>query len=299
MEASFLTQFMLPAALALIMFGMGLTLTVGDFIRLWKMPRPVFVGLCGQLLLLPLIAYGIAIVFDLSESLAIGLMILAACPGGTMSNVISHLARANLALSVTLTAITTFVCVFSTPFIIQLAISQFGQQPDQSFSLLNTTLGLIVISLLPVVLGIVIRHYFPAAAQRREATFRRFSAVFMLFMIVAILIQERHSLASSLSQMFTATITLNFAAIAVGVLLARLFCLSLRDTVTLGIEVGIQNASMAILIAVSFLQAPAYATSAGVYGLTMYIGTVLLVWFANLVRGRAQPAGRGASSGIE
>jgi len=113
MEASFLTQVMLPLVLALIMFGMGLSLTFEDFQRLWKMPRSVFVGLFGQLLLLPILAYAIVIAFDLSASLAIGLIILSACPGGTMSNVISHLARANLALSVTLTAITTIACVFS------------------------------------------------------------------------------------------------------------------------------------------------------------------------------------------
>jgi len=113
MEASFLTQIMLPATLAVIMFGMGLSLTTDDFVRLWKMPKPIFVGLAGQLVLLPMLAYGIAIAFGLSEDLAIGLIILSACPGGTMSNVISHLAKANLALSVTLTAITTIICVFT------------------------------------------------------------------------------------------------------------------------------------------------------------------------------------------
>ena len=213
-------------------------------------------------------------------------MILAACPGGTMSNVISHLARANLALSVSLTAITTVICVFSTPFIIQLAISEFGQKPDQAFSLLSTTIGLVFITLLPVLAGIAVRHKFPEAAMRREVMFRRFSGLFMLFMIIAILIQERASLMASLSQMFGATIALNLVAIGVGVLLARLFCLTARDGVTLGIEVGIQNASMAILIAVTFLQTPAYATSAGVYGITMYIGAALLIWLSKVNRAR-------------
>jgi len=286
MEASFLTQVMLPLVLALIMFGMGLSLTFEDFQRLWKMPRSVFVGLFGQLLLLPILAYAIVIAFDLSASLAIGLIILSACPGGTMSNVISHLARANLALSVTLTAITTIACVFSTPFIIGLAISEFGDTSSDSFSITGTSLGLIVITLLPVLAGIGVRRKFPEQAIRREVLFRRFSGIFMVLMIAAILIQERDMLMSSFSQMFWATTTLNLVAIGVGILLAKSFRLSSTDGVTLGIEVGIQNASMAILIAVTFLQSPAYATSAGVYGITMYIGGALLIALSKFTQAR-------------
>lgn len=288
MEASFLTQIMLPAVIALIMFGMGLSLTVEDFVRLWKMPRAVFVGLFGQLLILPLLAYGVAVVFGLPSELAIGLMILSACPGGTMSNVISHFARANLALSVTLTAITTVVCVFSTPFIIGIAIREFGVGSGSDFSLLGTSIGLFVVTLLPVFLGVEIRRRFPETSMRTEVFFRRFSAVFMLLMIGAILIQERDILVTSFTKMFGATLALNLLAIVVGVVLAICFRLSARDGVTLGIEVGIQNASMAILIAVTFLQVPGYATSAGVYGLTMYIGAVLLVGFARMVKSETQ-----------
>ena len=280
MESSILTQVLLPLVLAIIMFGMGLSLTKDDFTRLWQVPKPVFAGLLGQILLMPGLAFVIAFGFSLEPPLAIGLMILAACPGGTTSNVICHLARANLALSVTLTAISTLICVFSTPFIIKFAMGQFGQQFDQDFSLTNTILGLIVITLLPVLSGIWVRHKYPNAAMRREHFFRRFSGVFMLVMIIAILIQERELLASSFEHMFGATIALNLASIAVGVAIARAFALNARDTVTLGIEVGIQNASMAMLIAVTFLQQPEFATSAGVYGLTMYLGATLLVIMA-------------------
>lgn len=284
MEYSFLTQVMLPLVLAMIMFGMGLSLTKDDFLRLWKIPRTVVVGLFGQLILMPVIAYGVAIFFELSAPLAIGLMILAACPGGTMSNVISHLARANLALSVTLTAITTVVCVFSTPFIIKFSIEHFGSGTDTDFSLASTTLGLIFITLLPVLAGIWVRQKYPNAAMRREPAFRKFSGFFILAMIVAILIQERDILMSSFSQMFGASVSLNLLSIAAGLVLAKLFHLTPRDSITLGIEVGIQNASMAILIAVTFLEAPDYATAAGVYGLTMYLGAALLVIMAKRIK---------------
>lgn len=284
MEYSFLTQVMLPIVLAMIMFGMGLSLTKEDFLRLWKIPRTVIIGLFGQLIFMPIIAFAVAVFFELSAPLAIGLMILAACPGGTMSNVISHLARANLALSVTLTAITTVVCVFSTPFIIKFSIAHFGTDTDTNFSLASTTIGLIFITLIPVLAGIWVRQRYPNAAMRREPGFRKFSGFFILAMIVAILIQERDILMSSFSQMFGASISLNLASIAAGLALAKLFRLTQRDSITLGIEVGIQNASMAILIAVTFLEAPDYATAAGVYGLTMYLGAAILVLMARRIK---------------
>jgi len=279
MQDSVLTQVLLPAILAVVMFGMGLSLTRADFSRLWQTPKPIFIGLVGQILLLPILAWGIAVLFNLSAELAIGLMVLAACPGGTTSNVISQLARANLALSVSLTAVTTLICVFTTPWIIQFAIQQFAADQVQSFSLLNTSLGLMLLTLLPVILGIAFRDRWEQRALAIEGIFRKISLLFMVALIIAIVIQEFEMLLASFDKIFWATLALNFAAIATGVWLAKLTGLALPEKVTLGIEVGIQNASMAILIAITFLSSPAYATSAGVYGVTMYIGAVFLaVW---------------------
>lgn len=282
MQVSILTQVLLPAVLALIMFGMGLSLTKADFTRLLEMPRAIILGLFGQVMLLPALAYATAVAFDLSPELAIGIMILSACPGGTMSNVISHLSRANLALSVSLTGITTLICVFSTPWIIHFSISAFADTKGQSFSLLSTSVGLIFITFLPVLIGIGMRHKYPEIALRLEPRFRKLALAFMVVMIVAIVIQERDTLISSFSQVFWATLTLNIVAIIVGVLLGKSFKLPHREQITLGIEVGIQNASMAILIAITFLKSPAFATAAGVYGLTMYLGAGLLVVYAKL-----------------
>ena len=262
MTESVLTQIILPLVLGLIMFGMGLSLTKQDFLELGKEPKPVIVGLFGQLILLPILAFAVAILFGLSQHLAIGIMILAACPGGTSSNIISHLARANLALSVSLTAVTTLICVFTTPLIIQFAVNQFDRNPAESFSLLSTTLGLIFITLLPVLLGIVLRHKYPKQAIRSEPFFRRLATAFLIFMIIAITYQERANIIESLSQVLLPSISLNLIAIAVGVALGIVFKFVKRDCVTLGIEVGVQNSSMAILIAVSFLDRPDYAIAA-------------------------------------
>jgi BASS family bile acid:Na+ symporter len=283
MTDSILTQFILPLVLALIMFGMGLSLTKQDFLELSKEPKPVAVGLLGQLLILPLLAYGIAIFFDLSEHLAVGIMILAACPGGTSSNILSQLARANLALSVSLTAVTTLICVVTTPLIIRFAIEQFNDTTAESFSLLSTTLGLIFITLLPVLLGIMIRHKLTDFALRSEAFFRHLSTAFLVFMIAAITYQERDNLVESFVLVSEATFSLNILAIGAGVLLGITFRLVKRDTVTLGIEVGVQNSSMAILIAITFLDRPDYAIAAGVYGIAMYLGAGLLIFGAKQI----------------
>jgi BASS family bile acid:Na+ symporter len=277
MTESVLTQFALPIVLALIMFGMGLSLTKQDFLELGKEPKAVVVGLFGQLILLPILAYGVAVLFGLSAHLAVGIMILAACPGGTSSNIISHLAKANLALSVSLTAVTTLVCVFTTPLIIQFAIGRFDSDTPQDFSLLSTTLGLIFITLVPVIIGIFLRYKYPEPAKRSEGFFRGLSTSFLVLMIAAIVFQERDMLMESFSQVFASAISLNLIAILTGVLLGVAFKLVKRDCVTLGIEVGVQNSSMAILIAVSFLHRPDYAITGGIYGLAMYLGAGLLI----------------------
>lgn len=280
MTESVLTQIILPLVLALIMFGMGLSLTKQDFLELGKEPKAVLVGLFGQLILLPILAYSVAILFGLAPHLAVGIMILAACPGGTSSNIISHLANANLALSVSLTAVTTLVCVFTTPLIIRFAIGHFDSDTAQDFSLFSTTLGLIFITLVPVIIGIFIRYKYPEPAIRSEGFFRGLSTSFLVLMIAAIVFQERDMLMESFSQVFTSVISLNLIAIITGVVLGIVFKLIKRDCVTLGIEVGVQNSSMAILIAVSFLHRPDYAITGGIYGLAMYLGAGLLIWGA-------------------
>ncbi len=284
MTESYLTQYIAPLVLAFIMFGMGLSLTRNDFQQLWRAPLPIVVGLFGQMMLLPALAYALAIMFDLAPNLAIGIMILAACPGGTSSNIISQLARANLALSVSLTAISSLICVLTTPLIIQFAIMQFGQQEEQSFSLLTTTLGLIFITLIPVIIGIIIRHYFAEKALRCEPFFRHLASAFLLLMIVAIVIQERDTLTSSFAAVFSSALTLNLLAIMTGIGLGLLFKFTPRDSITLGIEVGVQNSAMAILIAITFLQRADYAVAPGVYGVTMYFGALLLVLLAKKYR---------------
>ena len=280
MEGTVLTEVILPAAIALIMFGMGLSLTAQDFYRLFRWPKPIAVGLVGQILLLPLLAYVLCIILDLSPIMAAGLMILSACPGGTMSNVISQLARANLALSVTLTGFSTLICLVSTPLIIQFVVSHFLGEQQVSFSIASVSASLSAITLIPISLGMLVRNYFTEWAIISDTFFRRFSALFMAIMIALILWQERATLSNSFNDMFLACLLLNLISMTMGIILARVFAFNKIDAMTLSIEVGIQNATLAILIAMTFLQRPDLAVAAGVYGITMYIGGAFIVFWS-------------------
>lgn len=280
MQDSILTQVLLPLVLALIMFGMGLSLTIADFTRLAKVPKAAIVGLFGQLILLPLLTFILAVNLGVSTEIAIGMMILAACPGGTTSNLISHIAKANLALSVSLTAMTTLVCVVTTPIIIVYSIEYFTQQAVEEFSILDTSIGIMGILIVPIMLGMAVRKYADGFALFMEPFFRKLAVIFMLLLIISISYNEREMLVESFPSVFISMFTLNIIATVMGVVLAKLTNLSHKDGLTLGIEIGTQNATMAILIAVSFLQKPDYAIAAGVYGVFMYLGATLLVFYS-------------------
>ena len=280
MQASIFTEVLLPLALAFVMFGMGLTLTIKDFARLIRAPRSILAGFIGQIVLLPLLAFLLCLAFELPAYLSIGVMVLAACPGGTTSNLISHIARANLALSVSLTAVSTLVCVFTTPLIIQFAIHHFASDNPPVFSISETVVGLIGISIMPVCIGMLIRATNQKFAIKTEHFFRQFSMYFMLAMIVGVLVSERDSLLSSFKAAFLVCLTLNFLSVLLGLALAKLTALSLKDAVTLSIEVGVQNAALAMLVCITFLQSPEYAIAPGVYGIAMYVGPLLLAMWA-------------------
>lgn len=289
MNSSIISDILLPASLALIMFGMGLGLSKNDFTRLWLAPHAVLIGLVGQLIFLPIIALSICVWFGLSPTLAVGLMILAASPGGTTSNIFSQLARANVALSVTLTAICTIICIISTPWVIHYSLQFFSAEAPSSYSLVGISIGLMIITLLPVLLGLTTRHFFQQSALKCEPYFRRFSLLLMVFLIVALVIKEHDMLIKNFESLFWACFLLNVASISIGVFLAIIMKLDKQDAITLGIEVGIQNATMAMLISISFLQNPEYAISSSVYGLVMFFGVIPLVWWSKRHDKQATP----------
>jgi BASS family bile acid:Na+ symporter len=282
MQDSLVLKLGLPIAIMIIMCGIGLTLTLGDFRRVREHPRPVLVGIIGHYLLLPLLGFAVAWAFRLPMELAVGLVLVAACPSGSSSNALTFLARGNVALAVTLTVISALVTFLSVPLLVNLALQVFGGETRTIRLPVGQTIAhLAVLVLMPVTLGMAVRRFVPAFAHRVEPMVGRFAMTTLLIMIVALVYVERHQIGSMLVQVGPAALTLSCAAIGLGYLLARTSGLVLRDAVTVGMEVGVQNATLAMVIALTLLQSPRIALPGAIYGLLMYLPA-----FAAVVLGR-------------
>jgi len=284
MEASVLTTVFLPLALFVIMLGMGLGLTVGDFQRVVQQPKGVAVGMVAQLGLLPLVGLGLAHLFPLSPELAVGVVLLAACPGGPTSNLMTYLARGNVALSITLTAFSSLVTVFTIPLVVNVALGQFmGTATELRLPLVATMVQIAVITLVPVSLGMVIHRQAPAVAARLEGGVKWLSLAFLGLIIVGLLARERANVAGFFVQVGWVTLTLLVVTMALGYGLARLLRLDHPSATAITVEVGIQNGTLAITIASTpiFLNQPTLAIPAAIYALLMFgVGGVFAAWAA-------------------
>lgn len=288
MTSSFFSQIILPISLMVIMFGMGLSLRLHDFSRVVRFPKAVAVGLAGQLLLLPAVGFLIAAWLLQEPALAIGLVLLAACPGGTTSNLITHQARGDLALSVTLTAITSVLTIVTIPVVVGLALHSFDQS-GLTFELPVTRmmLTLFVITLLPISLGMLFKARFNTLAQRIEPAITIFGAVFLAFLIVVISAEQGAALLTQITSAGAASLLLNLSMMLAGFAAARGFGLNADQSTSITLEIGIQNSTLAILIATTVLGSSAMAVPAVVYSLTMYLTGGSVVLFRLYKRRRA------------
>jgi BASS family bile acid:Na+ symporter len=287
MESSILTQLFLPLALAVIMFGMGLSLTFGDFRRILIYPKAVAIGLANQILLLPLVAFGLIHVFGLPAELAVGLMILAACPGGATSNLITHLAKGDSALSITLTAFSSLITVFTIPFVVNFAILYFiPDGKEQQLDIFGTVISVIFITILPVLIGMLVLKRAPQLAQKWDAPFRKISAIFFVIILLAAILKERSNLLENFAQAGPVALALNLVTLGLGYLSGMVFGLGKKQSTTIAIEAGIQNGTLGITIAATLLVNSTMAIPSAIYGLLMF-GTAGLVIFWGNRKGRS------------
>lgn len=271
MESSILTQLFLPLALAVIMFGMGLSLRLGDFKRILIYPKAVAIGLANQILLLPLIAFGLILIFGLKTELAIGLMILAACPGGATSNLITHLAKGDSALSITLTAFSSLITVLTIPFVVNFAIQYFmpgGEVPP--LNVLGTVVSVLFITIIPVAIGMTVLAKAPGLAAKWDKPFRKISTVFFILIVVATVLKERENLLAYAVEAGPVALALNVATLVVGFFSGRLFGLGEKQCTTIAIESGIQNGTLGITIAATLLVNPVMTIPSAIYSLIMF-----------------------------
>lgn len=278
----------LPIALAIIMFGLGLSLTVEDFRRVARTPKAVAVALVLQVLVLPVIAFGLVVAFDLEPLLAVGVMLLAASPGGTTANLFSHLFRGDVALNVTLTAINSVLAAVSIPVITNLAIGYFDAQGELGLQF-TKVVQVIAIVLIPVAIGMVVRRRSPAFAVRADRPVRIFSIAVLVVVAGGALLGERENLPDYVRQVGAVTALFCAASLGLGYAVARLLRLDERQSVACSMEIGIHNTTIALTIALSVLDSTEVAIPSAVYSVIMYLFATL---FGVALTRRGAPAPR-------
>ena len=280
MQTDVLTAIILPLSLFFIMFGMGLSLKPVDFKRIFKNPKAVSIGFLAQLLLLPLLAFTIAILLKLPAEIAVGLMIIALAPGGATSNMFSYLAKGDVALSISLTALVSIITPFSIPIIAAFSISYFmGASTSFELPILKTIVQLLVITIVPVCLGMIFASFWPKLARIIEHKLKWLAIIFMFLIITLIIIKNRDNMLHFFYQAGNATLMLNVLALFIGFQLAKLANLSAKQAITISFEVGIQNGTLALVVAGTLIGNATMMIPAVTYGLLMFItGGIFSFW---------------------
>lgn len=273
------TGIVLALSLIIIMFGMGLSLTIGDFKRVLTYPKAIIVGLFSQVIVLPLVGYLIATGLDLSPTIAIGIMLLAACPGGATSNMLTHLAKGDLALSVSLTAIASVLSIITIPIIVQLALAHFADQ-SQKVTVDGITMikQLLTIVIIPVSIGMLIKAKFEKFADRMEKPVKIASAVIFILVIIGVIFSVRDVFVDYLAEAGLPAILLNISTMVIGFSLAILFKLTKPQAISISIETGIQNGTLAITLATIALNNAEYSIVPAVYGLLMFFTGAIIIF---------------------
>ncbi|WP_052630290.1 bile acid:sodium symporter family protein [Pseudoxanthomonas suwonensis] len=264
----------LPVANFLIMLGIGMALTVPELAQVARRPKPLLVGLAGHYLLLPLIgfAFAFAFLFRHSYELAVGFVLIAACPSASSSNALTYLARGNLALAVTLTASSTLLTLLTIPLLTGAALQLFAGQSRPIPLPVAQMLGhLVLLVVVPLLAGMAARHLLPRFCRVAESWLNRIGLVLLLGLIAGIVVDQREVVLPWMGKLALATGGMCLAALCAGHLLGRLCGLERRDAVTIGLEVGVQNCLLAFLIAFNVLQSVTLGMPAAIYGVVMYV----------------------------
>ena len=270
MDSGLITLF-LPMALAIVMAGMGLELTLKDFARVSKHPKAVLIALFCQLILLVGIAFLICKIFALPPLLAVGLMLLAASPGGTTANLFSYLYKGDIALNITLTAINAIVAAVFLPFIVNFSILHFMNEGQHVGLQFTKVLQVFLIILVPVCIGMLIRHYTPHVAEKLNRPVRIFAVVFLLIIILGAIFKERNNLIEYIGQIGFATALFCAISLLIGYFVPRMLGINSYQARACAFEIGIHNSTLAMTIALTIMASTTIAMPAAVYSIFMYV----------------------------
>ena len=267
-----------PLVLALIMLGLGLGLSIKDFARILKTPRDFFIGFFSQLIILPIVALTIAISLDLPSPLAIGLMIIAAAPGGVTSNVLTKFANGDVALSISLTAITSLICIISVPIIVINSATILGVTISKEISIIGVALKMATVVTLPVIIGMVIRALADNFISSKINIINKLTGWLFVIVFVAIWIEEKDNIFTYLAEAGLAVLILNVSMMLIAYFIAKKFVSGIAQQKCITLECGLQNGTLAVFVATLIFDDIIYMIPTGAYALLMYITGFLFIY---------------------
>ena len=268
----------IPICLFLIMMGMGLTLVTNDFKRVLKYPKAVGIGLTNQLILLPIIGFALANIMPLRPEYAVGVMLLVLCPGGTTSNLFTYLAKGDVALSVTMTAIASVITVFTIPIVLSFSLIYFmGSGSAFELPVLKTVLTLVLLTIVPISIGMLIKRYAPRVADRSQVYVSRFGVLFLTFLVLFLGYVQRDIIVDAFIATGPVSIILNLSTMALGYYSSKWFGLNLAQRTSITLEVGLQNSTLSIFMALTLLSNYDMSMMPAIYTLVMFLTAGILV----------------------
>ena len=273
------TDVILPLALAFIMFALGLGLTGADFLRVMKQPRDFFVGAFSQIIILPIIAFILVKIWPVAPELAIGVMIIAAAPGGVTSNLLTSFAKGDVALSISLTAIISLLCVFTIPFIVFTSVKLLGDSNiNQNISLFSLSRDMFLIVTVPVILGMLLRRFISGLALKFEPIAKKVSAVLFVFVLLGAIVAEKENVISYFAQAGLITLTLNVVMMIIAYYIAQSLATGSAQKKCITIECGLQNGTLAIFVSTTIFGGGMYVIPAATYSLIMFATSLIFVY---------------------
>ena len=267
-----------PIVLALIMLGLGLGLSIKDFTRILKTPKDFLVGFFSQILILPLVALGVALILNLSTPIAIGLMIIAAAPGGVTSNVMTKFANGDVALSISLTAVTSLVSIISVPLIVINSANIFGLQIAKEISMVGIALKMALVVTVPVIIGMIIRGIFENFISSKINLINKLTGWLFVIVFIAIWIEEKDNIFIYLKEAGLAVLILNVTMMILAFYIAKIFVSGAPQQKCIALECGLQNGTLAVFVATLIFDEISYIIPTGAYALIMYVTGFLFIY---------------------
>ena len=266
-----------PVCLAIIMFGLGLGLTVSDFTRLLKIPRDFIVGFFGQVILLPLVAFILIQIISLPPQIALGTMIIAAAPGGVMSNILTKFANGDVALSISLTAVVSLISVITVPLIVYNSADFLGIEIFKEISMLNIALKMFVAVTIPVIFGMIVRALMTDFIVSKTLLVQRLSLILFLVLFTAIWVEEWDRITSFIQRAGLIALILNLTMIFLGYYIAKYFASGIAQRKCISLECGLQNGTLAVFVATQLFDEIIFLVPTAAYALIMFLTSIIFV----------------------